>query len=68
LFRNPKKEQPDGPIQDDLENVWNLGYKELEECSVEWRRITNNSEEGQGPQRADVSVMMMMMMMMMSTN
>jgi hypothetical protein len=42
----------------------NLGYKELEECSVEWRRMANNSEEGQGPQRAVVPVKMMMMMIL----
>jgi hypothetical protein len=41
----------------------NLGCKELEECSVEWRRMANDSEEGQGLQMAVVPVMMMMMMM-----
>jgi hypothetical protein len=40
------------------------GYNELKECSAEWRRMANNSEEGQGPQRAVVPVVMMMMMMM----
>jgi hypothetical protein len=32
----------------------------LEECSVEWGRMANKSEEGQGPQRAVVPVMMKM--------
>jgi hypothetical protein len=35
--------------------------KELEECSIEWRRMASNPEEGQGSQRSVVPVMMMMM-------
>jgi hypothetical protein len=34
----------------------------MEECGSEQRRMANNSEEGQGSQRAVMPVMMMMMM------
>jgi hypothetical protein len=40
----------------------NFGCKELEECSVEWRRMASNPEEDQGSQRDVVPVMMMMLM------
>jgi hypothetical protein len=40
----------------------NFGCKELEECSIEWRRMASNPEEDQGSHRAVVPVMMMMMM------
>jgi hypothetical protein len=40
----------------------NLGCKELEECGIKWGRMADNSEEGQGPQRAVAPMMMMMMM------
>jgi hypothetical protein len=40
----------------------NFGCKELEECSIELRRMASNPEEGQGSQRAVVPVMMMMIM------
>jgi hypothetical protein len=34
--------------------------KELEECGIKWGRMADNSEEGQGPQRAVAPMMMMM--------
>jgi hypothetical protein len=36
------------------------GHKELEECGIKWGRMADNSEEGQGPQRAVAPIMMMM--------
>jgi hypothetical protein len=39
----------------------NFGCKELEECGIKWGRMADNSEEGQGPQRAVEPMMMMMM-------
>jgi hypothetical protein len=41
----------------------NFGCKELEKCVIKLGRMADNSEEGQGPQRAVAPVMMMMMMM-----
>jgi hypothetical protein len=37
-----------------------FGCKELEECGNKWGRMADNSEEGQGPQRAVAPMMMMM--------
>jgi hypothetical protein len=37
-----------------------FGCKELEECGIKWGRMADNSEEGQGPQRAVAPMMMMM--------
>jgi hypothetical protein len=39
-----------------------FGCKELEGCGIKWGRMADNSEEGQGPQRAVAPMMMMMMM------
>jgi hypothetical protein len=38
-----------------------FGCKEVEECGIKWGRMADNSEEGQGPQRAVAPMMMMMM-------
>jgi hypothetical protein len=38
-----------------------FGCKELEECGIKWERMADNSEEGQGSQRAVAPMMMMIL-------